>query len=78
MSRRKISRKIKKRRPRGKDARNADAQKRAASAAFQRWAMKPNDRDREAVEQAEKDVDKMLDTLERAQVSEEVKQNVSD
>ena len=54
MSKRKIKKKIKKRRPRAGHAKKADAQNRAAGAAFQRWAMTQPARDRAAVEQVEK------------------------
>lgn len=51
MSKRKIKKKIKKRRPRAGHARTVDAQNRAAAAAFHAWAIKPRDRDESAVDE---------------------------
>ncbi len=53
MSKRKIKKKTKNRRPRGGDARRADAQNRAAAVAFQRWARSKPDTDPSAAEEVE-------------------------
>jgi hypothetical protein len=55
MSRRKIKRrKTRVRRPRAGHAVNADAQSRADDQAFVKWAAKPTDTDKEAIEEDEK------------------------
>ncbi len=80
MTKRKIKRKSKNRRPRGGDARRADAQARAAAQAFQRWAATPRDRDQEGaavIEQAQaqgETLDEMSDEFD-AEAAEELKQD---
>jgi hypothetical protein len=55
MSRRKIKRrKTRVRRPRAGHAVNADAQRRAETRAMVKWAAKPTDTDKEALEEDEK------------------------